>query len=127
MAARKNTSRKKKQKTNEKEAGQPKFLKDEIIILSALAAGILLLIRQFWNWGICGVVAVFSVLFGRFGIIAYIIPILLFTGIAFAISNKGNSIAYIKTVAGVGFTWMVCTLFQLIMNEYTAGTGLFSY
>ena len=101
-------------------------MKDEIIILSALAASILLLISNFGIGGFVGD-AVSSVLFGLFGTIAYIIPILLFTGIAFVISNKGNSIAYIKTVAGVGFTWMVCTLFQLIMNEYTAGTGLFSY
>ena len=91
-----------------------------------MAASILLLISNFGIGGFVGD-AVSSVLFGLFGTIAYIIPILLFTGIAFVISNKGNSIAYIKTVAGVGFTWMVCTLFQLIMNEYTAGTGLFSY
>ena len=126
MAARKNTSRKRNKKQTKKKQDSQSFLKDEIIILSALAAGILLLISNFGIGGFVGD-AVSSVLFGLFGTIAYIIPILLFTGIAFVISNKGNSIAYIKTVAGVGFTWMVCTLFQLIMNEYTAGTGLFSY
>ena len=108
MAARKNTSRKRNKKQTKKKQDSQSFLKDEIIILSALAAGILLLISNF-------------------GTIAYIIPILLFIGIAFVISNKGNSIAYIKTAAGAGFTLMVCTLFQLIMNEYTAGTRLFSY
>lgn len=126
MAARKNTSRKRNKKQTKKKQDSQSFLKDEIIILSALAAGILLLISNFGIGGFVGD-AVSSVLFGLFGTIAYIIPILLFTGIAFVISNKGNSIAYIKTVAGVGFAWMVCTLFQLIMNEYTAGTGLFSY
>ena len=126
MAARKNTSRKRNKKQTKKKQDSQSFLKDEIIILSALAASILLFISNFGIGGFVGD-AVSSVLFGLFGTIAYIIPILLFTGIAFVISNKGNSIAYIKTVAGVGFTWMVCTLFQLIMNEYTAGTGLFSY
>ena len=126
MAARKNTSRKRNKKQTKKKQDSQSFLKDEIIVLSALAASILLLISNFGIGGFVGD-AVSSVLFGLFGTIAYIIPILLFTGIAFVISNKGNSIAYIKTVAGVGFTWMVCTLFQLIMNEYTAGTGLFSY
>lgn len=126
MAARKNTSRKRNKKQTKKKQDSQSFLKDEIIILSALAASILLLISNFGIGGFVGD-AVSSVLFGLFGTIAYIIPILLFTGIAFVISNKENSIAYIKTVAGVGFTWMVCTLFQLIMNEYTAGTGLFSY
>ena len=51
MAARKNTSRK-ETKNKRKEAGQPKFLKDEIIILSALAASILLLISNL-ELGIC--------------------------------------------------------------------------
>ena len=126
MAARKNTSRKRNKKQTKKKQDSQSFLKDEIIILSALAAGILLLISNFGIGGFVGD-AVSSVLFGLFGTIAYIIPILLFIGIAFVISNKGNSIAYIKTAAGTGFTLMVCTLFQLIMNEYTAGTRLFSY
>ena len=126
MAARKNTSRKRNKKQTKKKQDSQSFLKAEIIILSALAAGILLLISNFGIGGFVGD-AVSSVLFGLFGTIAYIIPILLFIGIAFVISNKGNSIAYIKTAAGAGFTLMVCTLFQLIMNEYTAGTRLFSY
>ena len=126
MAARKNTSRKRNKKQTKKKQDSQSFLKDEIIILSALAGGILLLISNFGIGGFVGD-AVSSVLFGLFGTIAYIIPILLFIGIAFVISNKGNSIAYIKTAAGAGFTLMVCTLFQLIMNEYTAGTRLFSY
>lgn len=126
MAARKNTSRKRNKKQTKKKQDSQSFLKDEIIILSALAAGILLLISNFGIGGFVGD-AVSSVLFGLFGTIAYIIPILLFIGIAFVISNKGNSIAYIKTAAGAGFTLMVCTVFQLIMNEYTAGTRLFSY
>lgn len=126
MAARKNTSRKRNKKQTKKKQDSQSFLKDEIIILSALAAGILLLISNFGIGGFVGD-AVSFVLFGLFGTIAYIIPILLFIGIAFVISNKGNSIAYIKTAAGAGFTLMVCTLFQLIMNEYTAGTRLFSY
>ena len=126
MAARKNTSRKRNKKQTKKKQDSQSFLKDEIIILSALSAGILLLISNFGIGGFVGD-AVSSVLFGLFGTIAYIIPILLFIGIAFVISNKGNSIAYIKTAAGAGFTLMVCTLFQSIMNEYTAGTRLFSY
>ena len=100
MAARKNTSRKRNKKQTKKKQDSQSFLKDEIIILSALAASILLLISNFGIGGFVGD-AVSSVLFGLFGTIAYIIPILLFTGIAFVISNKGNSIAYIKTVAGV--------------------------
>ncbi len=126
MAARKNTSRKRNTKQTKKKQDSQSFLRDEIIILSTLAASILLLISNFGIGGFVGD-AVSSMLFGLFGTVAYAIPILLFIAIAFVISNKSNSIAYIKTIAGVVFTLMVCTLFQLIMNEYTVGTKLFSY
>lgn len=126
MAAKKNTARKRNKKQTKKKQDSQSFLKDEIIILSTLAAGILLLISNFGIGGFVGD-AVSSVLFGLFGSIAYVIPILLFVGIAFVVSNKGNSIAYIKTAAGAGFTLMVCTLFELIMNEYTSGKTLVTY
>lgn len=126
MAAKKNTTRKRNKKQSKKKQDSQSFLKDEIIILSTLAAGILLLISNFGIGGFVGD-AVSSVLFGLFGSIAYVIPILLFVGVAFVVSNKRNSIAYIKTAAGAGFTLMVCTLFELIMNEYTSGTTLVTY
>lgn len=126
MASKKNTNRKRNTKQTKKKQDSQSFLKDEIIILSALAASILLLISNFGIGGFVGD-AVSSILFGLFGTVAYAIPILLFVCVAFVISNKGNAIAYIKTISGVAFTLMVCTLFQLIMNEYIAGTNLFSY
>lgn len=126
MAARKNTTRKRNKKQTKKKQDSQSFLKDEIIILSTLAAGILLLISNFGIGGFVGD-AVSSILFGLFGGIAYIVPILLFIGVAFVVSNKGNSIAYIKTVAGAGFILMVCTLFELVMNEYTSGKTLMTY
>ena len=56
MAARKNTSRKRNKKQTKKKQDSQSFLKDEIIILSALAASILLLIS---NFGIGGFVCRF--------------------------------------------------------------------
>ena len=64
---RKNTSRKRKKKQSKKKKDSQSFLKDEIIILSTLAAGILLLISNFGIGGFVGD-AVSSVLFGLFGI-----------------------------------------------------------
>ena len=54
MAARKNTSRKRNKKQTKKKQDSQSFLKDEIIILSALAAGILLLISNFGIGGFVG-------------------------------------------------------------------------
>jgi len=102
------------------------FLKDEITILIALAICILLMISHF---GVGGVIGNFvsKLMFGLFGILAYVIPIILFIGIAFVVSNKGNILAYIKIVGCILLAAMLCTLFQLIMNEYVPGTKIFDY
>ena len=102
------------------------FLKDEITILIALAVCILLMISHFGVGGILGS-AVSNFLFGLFGILAYVIPIILFIGVAFVVSNRGNVLAYIKIIGCVLLTLMLCTLFQLIMNEYIPDTKLFDY
>ena len=115
-----------KKQTRKKTAQQNTFLKNEIFILLSLAICILLLISNFGIGGFLGNI-VSSFLFGTFGLPAYIIPILLFIGIAFTISNKGNSIAYIKLGAGIVLTIMVCTLTQLITFEYDSTARLLSY
>ena len=76
------------------------FVSGEITILVSLAVCILLLISNFGIGGFLGD-HVSSVLFGIFGLPAYIMPIVIFIGIAFATSNKSNSVAYIKVIAGV--------------------------
>ena len=48
------------------------------------------------------------------GWMAYVFPLLLFCGVAFVVSNKGNRIAYIKTIAGVVLLVQCCVLFELI-------------
>lgn len=98
----------------------------EITIWISLAACILLFIS---NFGIGGFVGdyVSSVLFGIFGLPAYIMPIVIFIGIAFAVSNKSNSIAYIKVIAGVLLTLMSCTFIQLLTTSYEKSDTLLSY
>ena len=130
MASKRNTKRRTTKRTNTK--GKTKGatrkenpLKNEIIVWVSLAVCILLMISNFGLGGFVGD-ALSSVLFGLFGVIAYIIPILAFVGIAFVLSNKGNSSAYIKAIAGVILGCMVCTISQLI-NEYVEGTSIVSY
>lgn len=101
-------------------------LKDEITILIALAICILLLISHFGVGGILGSF-VSKLMFGLFGVLAYVIPIVAFIGLAFIVSNKGNVLAYIKIVGCILLSIMLCTLFQLIMNEYVPDTKLFDY
>ncbi len=126
-AAKRTTAKKTtKKQTGKKTVQQNTFLKNEIFILLSLAVCILLLISNFGIGGFLGDI-VSSFLFGTFGLPAYIIPIFIFIGIAFAISNKGNSVAYIKLGAGIVLTILVCTFTQLLTFEYDRKASLLSY
>ena len=112
MAAKKGKTTK-KAGTKGKKAQNSYSFRDEIIILLTLAVAILLILSNFGLGGFLGN-AVSAFLFGIFGLPAYIMPVLLFLGTAFVFSNRGNSFAYIKLGAGVGFSFMLCTFLQLL-------------
>ena len=113
----KQTTKRSTAKKNTGKQPDQSFVSGEITILVSLAVCILLLISNFGIGGFLGD-HVSSVLFGIFGLPAYIMPIVIFIGIAFATSNKSNSVAYIKVIAGVILTLMSCTFIQLITTNY---------
>lgn len=115
------TTRRKKQNTAET------GLRDEVFILISLAVCTILLISNFGLGGFVGS-KISSVLFGIFGSAAYAVPILLFAGTAFLISNRGNVKAYIKSAAVLVLTVMVCAFLQLVTEPYVKGAvTLLSY
>jgi len=89
------------------------FLATEIVIWMTLAVSIILIIS---NFGIAGFIGdkIAEVMQGLFGWLAYVFPILLFGGVSFLVSNRGNSVAYIKTIAGAVLTVLLCVAFELI-------------
>ncbi len=116
---RKTTSSKKTNKTTrEKYTKKQLEVRNEIIILISLAVCVFL---QLGLFGICGDIgdALAAVLFGTFGFMAYITPVLLFIAIAFLSQNKKNRQAYIKTGAIFGLFMICCTLFQIIIYGKT--------
>lgn len=122
----KQTTKRSTAKKNTGKQPDQSFVSGEITILVSLAVCILLLISNFGIGGFLGD-HVSSVLFGIFGLPAYIMPIVIFIGIAFATSNKSNSVAYIKVIAGVVLTLMSCTFIQLITTNYEKSHTLFAY
>lgn len=112
---------------NRKKNGQETAgLYNEIILICVLAVSILLLISNFGLGGLVGN-AVSSVMFGIFGWISYLLPILLFTAIAFLIMNKGNIRAYIKVVSTLILVLSVCAFLVLITGQYGADVKLTDY
>ena len=99
------------------------FMRDEITILVSLAVCIFAMISHFGIGGFIGD-ALSAFLFGVFGFMAYIVPILAFVGITFVLSNKGNKQAYFKACSCLAVFLMCCTLFQLIINGYDPSTTL---
>ena len=89
----KSTAKKTQQKSGQSQNRDE--IRGEIIILGLLAVCILLVLSNFGLGGIVGK-TVSSVVFGIFGFMAYFLPFILFGAVAFGISNKGNSHAYIK-------------------------------
>ena len=99
----------------------------EIELIALFAAMVLLFCC---NFGIIGPVgdAVSGFLFGVFGFMAYVVPILLFMAVAFWFANEGNSTAVRKLVAGIVLFFMlgiVCDLFAknaAAMEKYSIAT-----
>jgi S-DNA-T family DNA segregation ATPase FtsK/SpoIIIE len=88
-------------------------IRNEILLIVMLAFAVILFLCNFGVVGKAGN-AVSNVMFGIFGLLAYIAPVFIFLAIAFGMSNAGNSIATRKLVSGgvlfllIG---MVCELF----------------
>lgn len=108
---------KSKKKTGRKQTKKKKteqsFLGEEIFVWVTLAVSILLLISNFGFGGNIGD-HVSGALKHGFGIVAYLVPFLLFGIVSFLISNKENRIAYIKSVLALVFMILTCTLLDLI-------------
>ncbi|MFA9377369.1 MAG: DNA translocase FtsK [Lachnotalea sp.] len=109
------TSRAKNSKTKANQ--NDSFIKAEIVLLVILAFSIILLISNFGVGGSLGNY-ISSVAFGVFGILAYILPFVLFFGCAFFISNKENAKVIIKLITGIVLFLFLCVLAQLFSKAY---------
>lgn len=100
--------------------------KDEITIVITLVVAVILVLS---NFNLSGSVGSFinRFTFGMFGLLAYILPYLLFFGIAFHISNKGNYTAIIKLVSSICLVCVVAAFIQLVTMDYNSEWKIFNY
>lgn len=125
MAA-KSTKKKKNTRGTTKKNQENTVLRSEILILGMLAVCIFLLISNFGLGGLIGDI-LSALMFGIFGWMAYLIPVMIFGITAFLISNKGNKHAYIKAVAAIVFVIVATAILELVVNSYHPGTELMEY
>lgn len=127
MATRKKSSSKrqtKKERMAQMERQQA--FKKEVFLWIIVAVSILLFIS---NLGIGGNVgnAVSGFLFGVFGMVAFIFPVVLLIGSFFAVSNKGNSYAIAKLITVLVMIWFICVFMYLAVYSGEAVTPAQSY
>jgi len=73
------------------------------------------------NFGIVGPVgnAVSGVLFGLFGLITYVLPLLIFLAVSFWFANEGNPNAVRKLVSGI----VLCIMLGVLCDLFAKGAG----
>ena len=96
-------------------------LKSELVLISVGALAIFLFLC---NFGICGTFgnAVSSVLFGLFGITAFVAPILAAAAAAIGIANYGSGASIRKIVSGTVIFFIVGILADLLTGRPQAAT-----
>lgn len=107
-------------RSNAARRGEPMdiAIRNEIILIAFLALSVILFLC---NFGIVGKIgdAVSAFMFGVFGLMAYVMPVILFLAIAFGVSNVGNNIATRKLVAGMILIFIASMVFELMSAGYT--------
>ncbi len=119
-------STKKRGSTYTSEEHYDSAMKKEVVLLFILAAAILLALS---NFGICGAFGkmLSNIMFGIFGMSAYVFPIYLFLGAAFLISNGYNQKVMIKFISSICLYLFICMLLEMITVPFDKKTEFFSY
>lgn len=99
---------------------------DEVLFLVSVAVTVLLFLCNFHIIGKVGDV-LSKVMFGLFGYMAYVAPLLIFLAIYFGLANIGNHVAAIKLISGCVFFCMCCVLFTLTGGIESIGDSISSY
>lgn len=97
--------------------------KDEIILMGTLVLSLLLILSNFNLSGIVGQY-IKDFTFGMIGFLAYLLPFLLFFGVAFGIANKNNRSAFYKILNIFALGLVLAAFIHLITLGYTKETSL---
>ena len=98
-------------------------IRNEILLIGLLALAVILFLC---NFGVVGKIGnlVSDIMFGIFGLLAYIAPIIIFLAVAFGLSNTGNNIATRKLVAGAVLFLLISRICELFSTDLA---GIDSY
>ena len=115
-SGRSSSNKKTTRKPTVQEVRQVEEFRVEVIMWIVIACSLLLFISNFGVGGIVGN-AVSGFLFGVFGTISYVLPIILMLGCFFITSNKGNILAILKLIAVIILALFLCLFIALITTK----------
>ena len=98
-------------------------VKSEVVLILIFAAAIFMFLCIVGLIHGAAATGISNVMFGVFGLLAYLIPILIFVGFAFGISNKGNTVAVVKMVSSVILIFLMGILAYMLMKQESMITG----
>ncbi|MDE7203313.1 MAG: DNA translocase FtsK [Lachnospiraceae bacterium] len=122
---RKTTSNSRSRKTSAKSTRQNVDIavKSEVMLIIIFAAAIFMFLCIIGLIHGSAAIGISNVMFGLFGLLAYLIPIIIFVGFAFGISNKGNTVAIVKMVSGVILIFLLGILAYMLLKQETMLIG----
>ncbi len=118
--AKKNTA--KKNTTRKPTAAEYRKESEMLHEIGLIVLFVLMVILFLCNFGIIGPIgdSVSGVLFGVFGLMAYIVPVVLFVGVTFWYANTGNRHAVRRLISGMVLFLMLGVLCDLFVNNASA-------
>ena len=90
-------------------------VKSEVMLIVIFAAAIFMFLCIIGVIHGAAATGISNVMFGLFGLLAYLIPIIIFFGSAFGISNKGNTVAVVKMVSSVILIFLLGILAYMLL------------
>lgn len=103
------------------------FIRAEVLLIISFVLSVILLLS---NFHLCGVAGDFlrALQLGTFGLVGFVMPLVLFVGVCFYMSNRGNVMAMAKMIAAVVALWTLCGFLQLFFGAEPAdGESIITY
>ena len=94
-------------------------VKNEVALICIFAAAIFLFLCVVQIIRGAAADGIRNFMFGVFGLLAYVVPIIVFLGFAFGISNKGNTVAVIKLVSGIILIFLLGIVSYMLLKQDT--------
>ena len=98
-------------------------VKNEVMLIVIFAAAIFIFLCITGIIKGAAATGISNAMFGIFGLLAYLIPVFIFVGFAFGISNRGNTVAVVKMVSSIILFFLLGVLAYMLMKQDTMLKG----